>query len=194
MPPHLILKFPGANAGIGYDTSVLLSSVPPSNHILMGVCSLTKGGKILTELQANISQGAISLIELDVTDDTSIAAAVAQIDKDLGILDILIINAGISGTQGLPTSDEGIHRKARRAVFEANDYDPTLLTQEAPKIISVSSSLDSITMRSDPKNPYYSFPAKPYLMRKLALNMLSVCYRTQSKECGARFGRYVLGD
>jgi hypothetical protein len=69
---HPILTFLRANAGTSYNTPALLSSVPPSNHILMGVRSLTKGKKALTELQANSSQGAISLIQLDVTDHASL--------------------------------------------------------------------------------------------------------------------------
>jgi NAD(P)-dependent dehydrogenase (short-subunit alcohol dehydrogenase family) len=162
----------------------------------MGVRSLSKGEKALAEIQAKHPQGSLSLIQLDVTDDDSIAAAANKIEVDFGVVDVLINNAGIS------TSGEGITRESLRAVFETNVYGPTLLTQvvvpllkksKAPKIINVSSGLGSITVRSDPKNPYYSVPAEEYRMSKSALNMLSACQTAQLKEFGVKVWAYCPG-
>jgi NAD(P)-dependent dehydrogenase (short-subunit alcohol dehydrogenase family) len=186
----------GANAGIGYDTSALLASVSLDNHILMGVRSLSKGEKALAEIQAKHPQGSLSLIQLDVTDDDSIAAAAKKIEVDFGVVDVLINNAGIS------TSGEGITRESLRAVFETNVYGPTLLTQavvpllkrsKAPKIINVSSGLGSIAIRSDPKDPFYGVTAEEYRMSKSALNMLSACQTAQLKEFGAKVWAYCPG-
>jgi NAD(P)-dependent dehydrogenase (short-subunit alcohol dehydrogenase family) len=168
----------------------------------MGVRSLTKGKKALADIQARSPQGTLDLIHLEITDDSSIAAAAAHIEKEFGVLDVLINNAGISGTLGFATSGEGISREALRAVFETNVYGPTLLTQavlpllkksKAPKIINVSSGLGSTTMRSDPKDPSYSIALEPYRMSKSALNMLSACHNAQFKEFGAKAWAYCPG-
>ncbi len=52
---------------------------------------------------------------------------------------------------------------------------PLLLKSSNPRLIYISSSLGSITERSDPNNEAYQAEYSEYRMSKAALNMLAAC-------------------
>ncbi|KAF2795738.1 NAD(P)-binding protein [Melanomma pulvis-pyrius CBS 109.77] len=197
-----VILITGANAGIGYDTAALLAASSSNNHVIIGARNVAKGEKALAEIQARKPQGTLSFLQIDVTDDDSIAAAAKKVEADFGCIDVLINNAGISGTQGMAGTTASPTRENLRAVFETNVYGPTLVTEavlpllkasKSPKVINVSSGLGSITMRSDPNDPTYSVSFDVYRMSKSALNMLSACHSASFKKFGAKVWAYCPG-
>jgi NAD(P)-dependent dehydrogenase (short-subunit alcohol dehydrogenase family) len=122
--------------------------------------------------------GAIP-IQLDVTDDTSIAAAVERLRDEVGSLDVLVNNAGIAGDQRRP--GEATIEDLRR-VFETNvigasavihAFTPLLEASAAPVVVNVSSAVGSLTLNTAP-NSRWTMLAYP--MSKAALNMLTIQY------------------
>lgn len=120
------------------------------------------------------------MLQLDITDPASIAAAKATISAEHGKLDVLINNAGI-----IAYSETDLMASLRRT-FETNVFGTMLLTEtlvpllqqsSAPYLIYVSSSQGSITSRLDPTNEYRHIRGETYRMSKAAVNMLAACHR-----------------
>jgi NAD(P)-dependent dehydrogenase (short-subunit alcohol dehydrogenase family) len=76
----------GANRGLGKETARQLLAA--GHTVYVGARDETRGRATADELGARF-------VQLDVTDDASVAAALAQIDADGG-LDVLVNNAGIA--------------------------------------------------------------------------------------------------
>jgi NAD(P)-dependent dehydrogenase (short-subunit alcohol dehydrogenase family) len=129
----------------------------------------------------------LSALELDVTDEATINAAVDTVTSEFGRLDIQINNAGVhSKAPSLPAE--------MRDVFATNTIGPAAMTEafkplmkksSNPRLIFVSSSVGSITLRCDPTNKSYNGSAIAYRVSKAALNMLTACY---AKELNEEFG------
>lgn len=164
----------------------------------MGVRNLAKGEKRIQELQTQSSkpQGTLSLLELDVTSDDSIEAAVKQVSCDFGRIDVLINNAGIADGDAHPT------RTQLRSLFETNVYGPTILTQAltpllqksaAPKVINITSELGSIHGAATPGSRYYGGGNPGYNMSKAALNMLTARQYQELKEFGCKVWCFCPG-
>jgi NAD(P)-dependent dehydrogenase (short-subunit alcohol dehydrogenase family) len=191
-----IILITGANGGIGFDTSYELAATSPNYHVIMTGRTLSKGEQALKEIQARKPQGTLSFIQLDVTDDNSIAAATKQIESEFGRVDVLINNAGI-------LIFGPVNRDLLHAHFNTNLYGPILLTQSLEpllkkskdlRIINVSSGLGSITHRLDPSNEYYgSNVAEVYRMTKAALNMLTASQAYDYKDVGGKVWSYCPG-
>lgn len=171
----------GGNGGIGYLTAESLVASSPNYHVI--ICSRNKerGEKALLELHKESPKGSFSLIQLDVTDEKSIAAAAKLIEKEYGRLDVLINNAGI-----IPKTTPLI--KNLREVFETNTFGPAIVTEaftslleksKNARLIYVTSDLGSITERSGPSSKYYKLPSTTYRMSKAALNMLVACHHVE---------------
>lgn len=185
---ELELTSTGANGGVGYETTLAIAAASPKYHVIMGSRSPEKGEKALSEAQKQNLKGSLSLIQLDVTDEKSISAAAARVEKDFGHIDVLINNAGIT-SKAKPLIAE------LREIFETNTFAPALVTaafisllekSKNGRLIYVSSDLGSITMRGDPTWMYYPIPAVSYRMSKAALNMLTVCHHVEYKDKGIK--------
>ncbi|KAH6949732.1 hypothetical protein BKA56DRAFT_506683, partial [Ilyonectria sp. MPI-CAGE-AT-0026] len=147
--------------------------------------SSAKGLKALAEIQARKPNGTLSFLELDITSDESIEAAAQKLTSEFGALDVLVNNAGIYGTEG-PISRENFH-----AVFDTNVFGTMLLTQALtpllqksvdPRIINISSSPGSITLRNDHSSYYTQVTGETYRISKAALNMLTGILSYQYKD------------
>lgn len=164
--------------------------------MILGCRSLTKGNKALEELQARKPAGTLSVLELDVTNDDTINAAAQKITSDFGKVDVLVNNAGIVVLQPQGRRSELLD------VLNTNSIGPLVLTEallpllkksNGPRIINVSSSLGSITLRSDPNSHGFKIPAEGYRMSKAALNMVSACMYTTYRGWGAKVWSYCPG-
>ena len=126
-------------------------------------------------------------VQLDVTDQASIAAAAQRVRNELGRLDVLVNNAAISHTRRLPgmsveefaksTLPSNVSLDELRAVFETNVFGVVAVTQamlpllrEAPaaRIVNVSSGAGSLTRNSDPAFPLRSIFGPVYPASKTA--------------------------
>src|SRR5213595_1246331 len=79
----------GANKGIGYETAKQLTGL--GHTVYVGARDAELGAKAAAELGARF-------VQLDVTDDDSVRAALATVDAAEGRLDVLVNNAGVLGT------------------------------------------------------------------------------------------------
>ena len=138
--------------------------------------SLEKGHAASSAIQVAGVKGKTSSIQLNVTDESSIAAAVQQVEREHGRLDVLINNAGIYSQA--PTLKEQIHdtlaTNVTGAAIVAEAFTPLLLKSSNPYLLHVSSGLGSINLASDPRPFDAAVGALAYRMSKAALNMLTM--------------------
>ncbi|KAF1835133.1 NAD(P)-binding protein [Decorospora gaudefroyi] len=194
-----LLHSRGTN-GIGLDTVIALSSASPKYHVIIGARNLAKGETVLQDLQSKpTTQGTLSLLELDMTSDVSIAEATKKLEAEFNHLDVLINNAGIC-----PESGDGLFptRDTMRAMFETNVYGPTILTEalipllkrsSAPRVVNVSSTMGSIGAISDHGSEFAAVRLPGYRMSKAALNMLTAYQYFQLKGEGFRIWSFCPG-
>ena len=159
----------GANKGLGFETARKL--IAAGHQVWIGARHTDRGHKAADQLGAGF-------VQLDVTDDASVAAAV----ETVGALDVLVNNAGISGGRIAPsdaTADD------MRRVYETNVFGPVrvlhafiplLEKSEAPVVVNVSSGVGSLGLASDPENPLSEANYPVYASSKAALNMLTIRY------------------
>ncbi|KAF2804161.1 NAD(P)-binding protein [Mytilinidion resinicola] len=188
MTSKTIVLITGGNAGIGYETVAKLAADHPStHHILMGTRSLAKGASALKALG---SPSNVSPLELDITSDASIAAAVSQIKETYGKLDVLVNNAGTAGANFgdvVPPSLHGKDKTLREVythVYGVNVISTAVLTDALTplldaaspgpaKVIFISSTLGSIgTFVAG----YHIVQCPWYNSSKAAVNYLSAWY------------------
>lgn len=150
---------------MGYATTQVIASASSSYHVIMACRNTTAGQKeALDEIQRSSSvpaNGSLSLLQLDVTDEASIAAAVKSVEAEFGRLDVLINNAGVASHSSGPHTKESLHY-----VFDANVFGPMLIIQafelllekstysKGPYIIQISSGLGSFARASDKEDPF----------------------------------------
>lgn len=180
----------GANKGIGLQIAKELAA--RGLTVLVGSRDLDRG-----EAAAKTLDGDARALALDVTDAKSIAAAAERIRNELGRLDVLINNAGISHAGQPGMSFEEMLKAGRpsiasvaevRAVFETNVFGVIAVTQvmlpllrEAPagRIVNVSSVVGSLTLQTAPSNPYRSIQSVSYVPSKTALNAITVAFANE---------------
>jgi NAD(P)-dependent dehydrogenase (short-subunit alcohol dehydrogenase family) len=159
----------GANKGLGFETARQLTAV--GHRVWIGARDVTRGRQAAGALGAGF-------VQLDVTDDASVAAAA----ETVGALDVLVNNAGISGGRIAPTEARA---DDMRAVYETNVFGPVrvlraflplLEKSAAPVVVNVSSGLGSLGLAADPDGPWSGFIFPVYSSSKAALNMLTVQY------------------
>ena len=142
----------------------------------------------------------INWVTADVTDEASVGAATKQISEEFGHLDVLINNAGISGSGQVSPQDahdqvpSTVDLDMVRAVFETNVFGvitvtnavlPLLRRSPAPRIVNVSSHAASLTITSDPDGPFATLlPSAAYTPSKSALTALTVQYANELRKDG----------
>src|SRR5271154_3437653 len=110
----------GANQGLGKETARLL--VAAGHRVWLGARDETRGRAAADELAARF-------IQLDVTDDASVAAALAQIEAEGG-LDVLVNNAGIAKRSGR-SGGEALDGPSALEVFDTNAVGIIRVTEAA---------------------------------------------------------------
>ena len=177
----------GANKGIGLQIAKDLAA--HGFTALVGSRNLENG-----EAAAKSIGAAAHAVQLDVTDQASIAAAAAHIRNEFGRLDVLVNNAAISHAGKPGRSLEELMKSNRasvasldevRSVFETNVFGVLAVTQavlpllrEAPtgRIVNVSSGVGSLTLNSDPVFPYRAGFGVVYAASKTALNAITLSF------------------
>lgn len=136
----------GANKGLGRETARRLIEL--GHTVLVGARDPELGAAAADRLGARF-------VQIDVTDDHSVAAAAAEVEKREGRIDVLINNAGIHGPFGDPSE---LTSGDLLAVFDVNllgvvrtttAFLPLLRRSPDPVIINVSSAMGSLAATHD---------------------------------------------
>lgn len=178
----------GASDGIGKETARQLAS--QNVRVILGSRSLNKGKHVADEFeQAGLT---VELVQLDITDASSIEKAAHEIDKRHGRLDILVNNAGIALDRG-PLSEMATDDFIM--TFQTNVFGTFMVTQaflplirhsKQGRIVMVSSGLASLLDMTDETSRYYHVSLPSYAASKAAINALTVHLARELKETGIK--------
>jgi NAD(P)-dependent dehydrogenase (short-subunit alcohol dehydrogenase family) len=186
----------GANKGIGRGAAEQLAAL--GTTVVLGARDPRRGEEAAAALRA--AGGDVHAVVLDVTDPAGVAGAAKQIGDRFGRLDVLINNAGITGSGQISPQDaydqvpSTVDLQMVRAVFETNVFGviavtnamlPLLRRSPAPRIVNVSSHAASLTLISDPDGPFAGLlPSAAYNPSKSALAALTVNYANELRKDG----------
>ena len=198
MHNKLVALVTGANQGIGLQIAKDL--VARGFTVLVGSRNLERGEAAAKQIGPDARA-----IQLDVTDQVSIAAAEKRICEELGRLDVLVNNAAISHTSKRPdmpiaefaklTRPSNVSLDEMRAVWDTNVFGVLAVTQamlpllrEAPaaRIVNVSSGVGSLTRNSDPASPWRSIFGPVYPASKTALNAITLAMAIELESTGIK--------
>ncbi|MEV0297356.1 SDR family NAD(P)-dependent oxidoreductase [Nocardia sp. NPDC050710] len=184
----------GANKGIGHAVAQQLAA--RGMTVLIGARDAQRGEDAAAAMRA--ARGDVHAVTLDVTDPTAVQAAARQVEQRFGHLDVLINNAGITGSGQVSPQDaydqapSTVDLDMVRAVFETNVFGviavtnamlPLLRRSPAPRIVNVSSHAASLTLTSDPDGPFATLlPSAAYNPSKSALSALTVQYANELRK------------
>ena len=88
----------GANTGLGFETVKALLQSPTAYNIILSGRSIEKVEAAAKEARTEFptTTSVIKTLQLDIEDDDSITKAFDFVEKEIGVLDVLINNAGLS--------------------------------------------------------------------------------------------------
>ncbi|EMD68715.1 hypothetical protein COCSADRAFT_81189, partial [Bipolaris sorokiniana ND90Pr] len=151
-----------ANTGIGFELAKQFLS-DASKHILLGSRSASKGEKAVQDLQSQNPPGTVEFMQIDVSKQDSIVAAAKHVEVKHGHPDVLVNNTRIFSSGDPDAADiqslvDTFTTNAAGPCATVKVFEP-LLSRSAntPRIINVTSVLDSISTRLDKSNPIYNF-------------------------------------
>ncbi|KAJ1560746.1 hypothetical protein HK405_006097, partial [Cladochytrium tenue] len=202
-PNDTIVLITGANSGIGLDTAARLANdAAHKYHVILAVRSLDKGRAAVADIQARataagLAAPSLTLLQLDVADPSSVAAAAASLAAEqLPRIDVLINNAGIikfpSGSLSADLNDTLATNAVGPAIVTATLL-PLLKASSNPRLIYVSSGLGSIARLTDPTLPFSIPFGLEYRMSKAALNMLAVYHHREFATWGCKVWAFCPG-
>jgi len=163
-----VMLVTGGNKGLGYEAARQLTRLGHTVYI---------GSRDVERGRAAAAQLGAQFVQLDVTDDASVVAALALIGDGEGHLDVLVNNAGISTAEVsgeiaekvFATNVIGIIRVTQAAL-------PLLEASDNPVVVNVSSALGSFWAVTNPDRRQFHFPSIVYGSSKAAVSMLTVQY------------------
>ncbi|KAI5926012.1 hypothetical protein F4810DRAFT_708095 [Camillea tinctor] len=179
----------GANGGIGKAIATILAE-RHGYHVIIGSRNEKNGIDALNELK---DRGlSASAVQLDLTSDESIYAAVEKIKKEYGRLDVLVHNAAVN-LENLGDHADLSTRELYTRTLQANVVGPAILTDlclplleraDVPRIVFVSSRQGSMQHNLDRSFPTYGVPMPAYKASKAGLNALAISYMTKLESVG----------
>jgi len=186
----------GANKGIGRATADQLAALGMT--VLIGARNPRHGEEAAVAVRA--AGGDAHAVTLDVTDPATVQAAARRVEERFGHLDVLVNNAGITGSgQVSPEAaydqvPSTVDLEMVRAVFETNVFGviavtnamlPLLRRSPAPRIVNLSSHAAALSLTSDPDGPLAGLlSSAAYSPSKTALNALTVQYANELRKDG----------
>ncbi|MGC4816913.1 SDR family NAD(P)-dependent oxidoreductase [Micromonospora sp. DT63] len=163
----------GANKGLGRETARRLIGL--GHTVLVGARDPEAGAATADTLGARF-------VQIDVTDDESVAAAAADVERHEGHIDVLVNNAGVHGPFGDPSHLTGdvlldvLNVNLVGVVRTTTSFLPLLRRSTDPVIINVSSAMGSLLATHDPSRAESGVIAPVYTSSKAALTMLTTQY------------------
>ena len=158
----------GANRGIGLALAQQI--LANGKDRVFATCRKPDAAEALLEL-ARAHPGRVHILQLDVDDADSIQRALESVAAESGSLDLLINNAGISGSQRAREMGK-LDSAEVSQVITTNAVAPLIVTQALramlkesanPRVVMISSGMGSIAGASG--------GAYAYRMSKAAMNM-----------------------
>ncbi|MBY0310743.1 MAG: SDR family oxidoreductase [Phycisphaerales bacterium] len=167
----------GANKGIGLETARQLGRL--GTIVLLGSRDQARGQHAAETLRGERVDARF--VPLDVTNSDSIAAAARSIERDFGVLDILVNNAAVMfhGEDGLASTTS---MRIFRETFDVNFFGmiettqamlPLIRKSPSGRIVNLTSNLGSIAEHSDPHSSIYHVKISAYDFSKVAVNMFT---------------------
>ncbi|MFJ7292806.1 SDR family oxidoreductase [Streptomyces collinus] len=186
MSEQTIALVTGANKGIGYEIAAGLGAL--GWRVGVGARDRERRESAVAKLRA---AGADAFgVPLDVTDDASVAAAAALVEESAGRLDVLVNNAGITGS--VPQMPTEVDPATVRTVVETNVIGvirvtnamlPLLRRSSSPRIVNMSSGVGSLTRQTTPGIDTGPIAAA-YTPSKTFLNAVTVQYAKELRDTG----------
>jgi NAD(P)-dependent dehydrogenase (short-subunit alcohol dehydrogenase family) len=173
-----VVLITGCSSGIGLETALAFAARGDTVYATMR--NPAKAG--LLEARAAERGVSVQVRALDVTDDASVAAAVAAIEAEHGAIDVLVNNAGVGASGPIET----IEIDRARGVMETNLWGPARMiraalpamrARESGVIINISSVSGRV-----PGTPYEGW----YAASKHALNAMSEAMLMELEQFGVR--------
>ena len=170
----------GATRGLGAETAARLAE--RGWTVWLGARDAAAGEAVAREIRATQVDADVRPVELDVTADGSVAAAYDVVRAAGTGLDVLVNNAGISGTRALPADTTpadflpvfGVNLLG--PVRVTNAFLPLLGASARPRLVMVSSGLGSFGVTQDPDRLESTIWGIVYPSSKAALNMVTTMY------------------
>ena len=162
----------GANRGLGRESARRL--IEAGHDVWLSARDAARGRAVADALGARF-------VQLDVTDDESVAAAAERVAAETG-LDVLVNNAGIVGDR-VPVEETTADHL--RDLYETNVFGvvrvfaafaPLLARSENPVVVNVSSGMGSLGVTTDPERLESTLVGLAYPSSKTAVNMLTSQY------------------
>jgi NAD(P)-dependent dehydrogenase (short-subunit alcohol dehydrogenase family) len=187
----------GANKGIGFETAKQLAQF--GYYVFLGSRDKERGNEAVDRLKAS-GLTNIELVNIDVSDPTSVMQAKKRLESKIEALDVLINNAAMTGEQpqNISTADIELYKK----VFDTNYFGAIRTTQQFfsllqksghPHIINISSEVGSLTMHSSPgRNPNWDL-YNAYGSSKTALNSFTVMLANELRSTKFRVNSVTPG-
>jgi NAD(P)-dependent dehydrogenase (short-subunit alcohol dehydrogenase family) len=173
----------GANKGIG--RAIVQGLARDGFVVYLGARDVGRGETAAAELKGD---GDVRFVRLDVTDAASVVAARETVEAEVGRLDVLVNNAGISSAPGSRFSAPMEETAANlRAVYETNVFAvvtvtnafiPLLMKSDAGRIVNVTSKRGSI----GEEGAWVGRPNMAYSSSKTALNAITAHYARSLRE------------
>jgi NAD(P)-dependent dehydrogenase (short-subunit alcohol dehydrogenase family) len=177
----------GANKGIGREIARRLAAEGVT--VYLGARDEDRGRRAARDLAGDAAD--VRVLQLDVTDQAQIDAAVKRVDEEFGRLDVLVNNAGI-GIEWGDAVEEVTVEQVRRT-YEVNVFGvvamtraciPLLRRSAAARVVNLSSPLGSLGLISDTENPVSDVGMLAYSSSKTALNSVTLLYANALRKDG----------
>jgi NAD(P)-dependent dehydrogenase (short-subunit alcohol dehydrogenase family) len=178
----------GANKGIGFETAKQLAK---SGYFVYLASRDQKNGKEAVQKLKDEGVANVESIVIDVTDAGSVRKAKQELEGKIDALDILINNAGISGTMPQELAAGGLENL--RTIFETNFFGVIQVTQEflpllkkskQPAILNVSSEVGSLAVHTAAERNPNRARFHAYGCSKTALNGFTVMLANELSGAG----------
>lgn len=182
----------GANKGIGREIARQLAE--RGLVVYLGARDEERGQRAEGALRADGLD--VRLLHLDVTDEESVARAAKRLENEVGLLHVLVNNAG-TGAPMQPPSQTPVEQV--RTVYETNVFGvitvtnallPLLRRAGSARIVNVSSVVGSLAAAADNVDPSGvhgpgEFPTMlSYSTSKAALNAVTLTYANELRGTG----------
>ena len=173
-----VVLITGCSTGIGLESA--LGFARQGDTVFASMRNQKKSGQLQERAAAEGLE--VEMLTLDVTDDASVVAAVAEVEQRHGAVDVLVNNAGV----GFSGPVESIDIDRARAIVETNLWGavrtiravlPKMRERETGTIINVTSVAGRV-----PGTPYQSF----YAASKHGLGALSESLQFEVAPYGIR--------